>query len=103
MFGECPSPIVGGRPSEGRDDRRTLVSLGPMTADSIRGLVRLKVPEGPSLEYKAAIPLGKKRERREALKDLTAIANGGGGTIIVGVTKDPPAPQLPKDLAPLRD
>ncbi len=45
-------------------------------------LLTNKVPEGPALEYKGMLPISTRDERREALKDLSGMGNGGGGTVV---------------------
>ncbi len=73
------------------------------SASDIDRLVTNKVPEGPALEYKGTLPLSTRDERREALKDLSGIGNGGGGTVVVGIEKDPQNAELPSRVAPLTD
>ncbi len=55
---------------------------------SVELLVELKVSESTSLEYKREINLSRTAGRRELLKDLTGMANGGGGAVIFGVEED---------------
>jgi hypothetical protein len=64
-------------------------------------LVANKIPEGPTLEYKETVPLSSRDERREALKDLSGMGNGGGGTILIGIGKDAQNPELPSRVVPL--
>lgn len=54
----------------------------------LQQLIDHRIPESASLEYKGDLPLGKPRERLEVLKDLTGMANGGGGTIIYGMAEE---------------
>ncbi len=51
-------------------------------------LVSHRIPESASLEYKRELSLGPKSERLEALKDISAMGNGGGGTVIYGMDED---------------
>lgn len=55
---------------------------------SVEQLVELKVSESTVLEYKREVDLSGTSARRELLKDLTGMANGGGGSIIYGVEED---------------
>lgn len=68
-----------------------------------RIVYELRLRESDSLEYKEAIPLGTPTERRELLKDLSGMANGGAGTIVIGVSKDSDNPELPSQVVPLVD
>lgn len=63
----------------------------------------LRLRESDSLEYKETIPLSTPTDRRELLKDLSGMANGGVGTIVIGVSKDPNNPELPLQVIPLAD
>jgi len=58
------------------------------TADDLGHLIAHGIPESGSLEFKEALPLGAQKERLEALKDLTGMANGGGGTVLFGLRED---------------
>jgi hypothetical protein len=71
------------------------------TADEVQQLVEGRIPEGPALEYKADLLLGSKTQRIEALKDLTGMGNGGGGTIVFGVSEGEPS--VPQEIHPLAD
>jgi hypothetical protein len=73
------------------------------SASDIDRLVANKIAESPTLEYKETLPLVSRDERREALKDLSGMGNGGGGTILVGIGKDAQDPELPSRVAPLVD
>lgn len=54
----------------------------------IDDLVTHRVVESASLEFKGELHLDKQSERSEALKDLSGMGNGGGGTILYGVVED---------------
>ena len=56
---------------------------------SLQGLINDRVPESVSLEYKSQVHLDQRDERRELLKDLTGMGNGGGGTIVFGMEEEP--------------
>lgn len=55
------------------------------TFSDLQRLVDHRVPEGPSLDYKRELHLQSRSEKLEALKDLTGIGNGGGGTMLFGI------------------
>lgn len=55
------------------------------TPGDITRLIDDSTVESPSLEFKRELPLSTPSERTEALKDLTAMGNGGGGTLVYGV------------------
>lgn len=59
------------------------------TRADLDDLIKHEIPESASLEYKGALPLGPKSERLETLKDLTGMANGGGGTLVYGMAERP--------------
>lgn len=72
------------------DDKLTLMALEDRVAE-VTALA--SQGEGQRMEYKEALPPpggGKSRAEREAkrtaLKDIVAFANGGGGTVLYGVT-----------------
>lgn len=73
------------------------------TADDLRRLIERQIPESPSLEFKAELSLGPRGERVEVLKDLSGMGNGGGGTLIFGLSEDPERDGVPAALAPLTD
>ncbi|MHB8290526.1 MAG: AlbA family DNA-binding domain-containing protein [Acidimicrobiales bacterium] len=56
---------------------------------AVRRLVDNNIPESSSLEYKSQLTLATKDQKLELLKDLTGMANGGGGTVVYGVTEHP--------------
>jgi hypothetical protein len=63
-------------------------SLDDISLDDIHLLVENQVPEGPCLEYKEAPYSGRAQDRRELLRDVTALANSSGGYLIVGIRED---------------
>lgn len=63
----------------------------------------LRLPERDSLDYKETIHLTSAADRRELLKDLSGMANGGSGTVVFGVSKDQANPELPSQVIPLAD
>ena len=63
-------------------------SLDDLSLDDIRLLVENQVPEGPHLEYKELPYSNRRQDRREMLRDVTALANSSGGYLIVGIRED---------------
>lgn len=63
-------------------------SVRDISLDDIRLLVENQVPEGPYLEYKESPYSGRPQDRREMLRDVTALANSSGGYLIVGIRED---------------
>ncbi|MBL8779164.1 MAG: ATP-binding protein [Acidimicrobiales bacterium] len=66
-------------------------------------LVDAAIPEGQRLEYKKELHLEQRVQRREALKDLTGMANGGGGTVVFGIGETDQAPPVAGEVSPLED
>ena len=60
------------------------------TEEDLLLLIKDKVGERQDLEYKqcAALDLGEDRKKIEVSKDVSALANSGGGTIIYGIVED---------------
>jgi schlafen family protein len=74
------------------------------TSSDLDQLIAHRIPESAALEYKSALPLGPKSERLEVLKDLTGMANGGGGTVIYGMDEDRVGDwPVAKEITPLTD
>lgn len=72
-------------------------------ADVVQRLVDAKIPESSVLDYKRDLLLGSDGEKRELLRDLTAMGNGGGGTLIFGVSEKSGNDGIPDVVAPLTD
>jgi len=69
-------------------------SPGEWTEDDLLSLKRDSVEEGPDLEYKRCAALQKRDEqRREISKDVSAMANSAGGTIIYGMIEEGHVPK----------
>lgn len=66
-------------------------------------LIEDGVPETPSLEYKRELHITQRSERLEVLKDLTAMGNGGGGTIVFGMDETTGDWPLANEVTPLTD
>ena len=62
-----------------------LLNFNMLDEDVLRSLIRNGVPEGLSIEYKSEPYGGKDDEKKEFLKDLSALANTGGGTLLIGM------------------
>jgi len=64
-----------------------------LTEESLLDFLKLSIPEGLYLDYKAALSGASDKEaKREFLKDVTAFANAAGGQLVLGV-KEPAADQ----------
>jgi hypothetical protein len=66
-------------------------------------VVHSRATEVASLEFKREVDLAGEGKRREALKDLTGMGNGGGGTIVYGLAEDPAREGVAGELTPLDD
>jgi len=62
--------------------------LDEITDDEIKSLVDKKISERQHLEFKATINNRDDDDRLELLKDITSLANGGGGYLIIGIKDD---------------
>lgn len=69
---------------------------------SLKGLIESRIPESVSLEYKSQVHLEQREEKKELLKDLTGMGNGGGGTIIFGIDEEPET-SIALTLTPIED
>ena len=64
------------------------IRVAPWEAISENDIVALKargVPESQTMEYKRGCDLDDREQRFEFVKDVTAMANAAGGTIVYGV------------------
>ena len=73
------------------------------TAEHLQRLFDARVAETVSLEYKRELDLGSRSQRLETLKDLTGMANGGGGTVLYGIAEASRADTVPDAVYPLTD
>lgn len=68
--------------------------LSEITEADIQALVDTKAQESLTLEFKSALDLSRERDKKEAAKDVSAMANAAGGLIVYGVEEgtvgDPP-------------
>lgn len=62
--------------------------LASVTLDEIQRLVANSVPESLHLDYKRELKLEDRDEKKEFLRDLTALANAEGGLIVYGIDED---------------
>lgn len=62
--------------------------LDSIDESHLKALVTNGVRESRSLEFKAQLVWGTDSERREFLADISALANGGGGDLILGIKED---------------
>ena len=62
--------------------------LDSIDESHLKALVTNGVRESRSLEFKAQLDWGTDSERREFLADISALANGGGGDLILGIKED---------------
>jgi hypothetical protein len=69
---------------------------------AIQRLIELGIEEGTSLEYKSELALVARGDRKELLKDLTGMGNGGGGSVIFGIQEES-GTNVAKALSPLLD
>lgn len=61
--------------------------LRAITLATIENLKRNGVAESTTLEYKSELPGTSDEQRREFLKDVSALANTAGGDLLLGVTE----------------
>jgi hypothetical protein len=66
--------------------------LSEITIDDINIIVRDKVPESRSLDYKRELPPLTEAGNKELLKDISAFANTVGGYLIYGVDEEEGVP-----------
>jgi hypothetical protein len=61
--------------------------LRDVTPADIVALLADQVPESAQLDYKQALPGDAESERKEFVKDVTAMANTSGGVLLYGITE----------------
>jgi hypothetical protein len=76
-----------------RQFRRNIMGIGRLNFDDINEqdllqLVENGVPEGILIEYKQAMYGRADADRREFLKDVTALANTSGGHLLIGIREE---------------
>lgn len=70
------------------------------TKEKLQELIRDKVEESNSLEYKAAASLVNLKTT-EISKDVSAMANAAGGVIIFGISENSPKRHIPGQIDPI--
>ncbi len=77
--------------------------LRDLTEPDLLALIGL--PEGLQLEFKQELNLVSQKERREAAKDISALANTVGGRVVYGMKEDtlPDGQTVAKEISPLID
>jgi hypothetical protein len=73
------------------------------TADAIRSLVTAGISESASLEFKQELWLDTPTQKREVLKDLSGMGNGGAGTVVFGIAEGAQEWPVADRLTPLTD
>lgn len=72
-------------------------------AGEIERLVQLKIPESSALDYKRELHVDTAGKRKELLKDLSGMGNGGGGAVIFGIAEEEGSDRLPAKTVGLTD
>ena len=76
----------------------------PWTQQRLEGLIRNETEESLTLEYKSAEALARvDQNKKEITKDVSAMANSAGGTLIYGIREhgDPNKKHLPEKIVPV--
>lgn len=60
---------------------------GPITERMIEDAVSQRLPESGDLDWKSALPPEARFALSDIVKDMAAMANSGGGTIVFGVNE----------------
>ena len=80
------------------------MSNSEWTLSALHSLIQNNVEENLNLDYKAADALGQtEKKKKEVAKDISAMANSAGGTIIYGIKEFSDASQrhLPEKIDPI--
>ncbi len=80
-----------------------MLGLRLESPDDLDRLVRSKIPEDSSLEYKRELNLDGVGDRKELLKDLSGMGNGGGGAVVFGIEEDQGNEGVPSGTPGLKD
>lgn len=62
--------------------------LDKLSISDLEMLVKRRVPENRRLEFKRDLYGGSDRQKKEAAADISAMANGAGGTLILGIAEE---------------
>ncbi|WP_099332496.1 AlbA family DNA-binding domain-containing protein [Actinomyces minihominis] len=76
---------------------------GPVTDDLVADAVAAGLPETFDLDWKGELPPTKNLKHHDFPKDVAAMANSGGGTIVFGVTEKEKAATGRKGVGPLTE
>jgi schlafen family protein len=71
--------------------------------EAVERHVQGRIPETPALEYKQELHLDPRSQRREVLKDITGMGNGGGGLVVYGIAETADGDGVPSETTPLTD
>jgi hypothetical protein len=79
--------------------------LAEISEADLEGLVQAAAPESLTLEFKRELNLGQTDEKREAAKDVSALANAAGGRLLYGVAEKrlPDGSVVAGGIVPLTD
>jgi len=77
--------------------------LGDITEVDVSARVKERTAEHQTLEYKATAYGPTASEKRELLKDVSSMANTGGGDLIIGVEEDPENKGVPLQVTGIED
>ncbi len=83
--------------------------IAQLTGRKLSEFLELKLPEGPTLDYKQTMPLRetprgeRRRIKKEFLKDITSFANAQGGEIVIGVREPSQDMDIMEQVTGLRD
>lgn len=70
---------------------------------AVQRLIAAEVEESGLLDYKQDLVLKSPTHKRELCRDLTAMGNGGGGTLIYGIRELEGRDGIPEEVTPLTD
>lgn len=76
---------------------------GPVTGDLLTDAVAAGLPETFDLDWKGELPPTKDLKKHDFPKDVAAMANSGGGTIVYGVIEKEKAATGRKDVGPFTE
>lgn len=79
--------------------------FGKIDKKYLANLARDRIPESINLDYKRELNLDAKEGKREAAKDVSAMANSAGGRIVYGIDEQslPDGSMAAGDIRPLTD
>ena len=81
------------------------VDIDGITEEHLNSLCQNQVEESLTLEFKRELDLSKTKEKAEAAKDVSAMANTAGGRILYGVAEKtlPDGSKVADSICPLTD